>query len=82
MNDMATSSSMRAAIWTATDQVDVIELPMPDVPQGWALVKVAYNGICGTDLAILHDLGPGRAGRCHRAWRGDPGRRRAPGQLR
>ena len=58
MNDMATSSSMRAAIWTATDQVDVIELPMPDVPQGWALVKVAYNGICGTDLAILHGKHP------------------------
>ena len=45
---------MKAAIWAATDQMDVTDLPMPVVPEGWALVKVAYNGICGTDLAILH----------------------------
>jgi len=44
---------MRAAVWTAVDQVEVTDVPMPDVPPGWALVKVAYNGICGTDLAIL-----------------------------
>ncbi len=54
-------SSMKAAVWTATDQVEVAELAMPEVPQGWALVKVAYNGICGTDLAILHGRHP-RAG--------------------
>src|SRR5450631_3795345 len=46
-------TTMKAAIWTATDQVEVTDLPMPEVPEGWALVKVAYNGICGTDLAIL-----------------------------
>ena len=51
-------SSMKAAVWTATDQVQVSELPMPEVPEGWALVKVAYNGICGTDLAILHGRHP------------------------
>ena len=51
-------SSMKAAVWTATDQVQVSELPMPEVPAGWALVKVAYNGICGTDLAILHGRHP------------------------
>jgi len=51
-------SSMKAAVWTATDQVQVSKLPMPEVPAGWALVKVAYNGICGTDLAILHGRHP------------------------
>ena len=51
-------TSMKAAIWTATDRVDVTDLPMPVVPEGWALVKVAYNGICGTDLAILHGKHP------------------------
>ena len=51
-------TSMKAAVWTATDQVEVTDLPMPAVPEGWALVKVAYNGICGTDLAILHGKHP------------------------
>jgi 2-desacetyl-2-hydroxyethyl bacteriochlorophyllide A dehydrogenase len=52
------SGSMVAAVWTATDQVEVIDLPMPEVPDGWALVKIAFNGICGTDLAILHGKHP------------------------
>jgi (R,R)-butanediol dehydrogenase / meso-butanediol dehydrogenase / diacetyl reductase len=49
---------MTAAVWLATDQVQVTDVMIPDVPQGWALVKVAYNGICGTDLAILHGKHP------------------------
>jgi len=50
--------TMKAAVWTSTDQIQVTDLPMPEVPAGWALVKVAYNGICGTDLAILHGKHP------------------------
>ena len=46
------------AIWAATDRVQVTEVPIHQVPEGWALVKVAYNGICGTDLAILHGKHP------------------------
>ena len=52
------SSTMTAAVWQATDKVQVTEVPTPEVPQGWALVKIAYNGICGTDLAILHGRHP------------------------
>jgi (R,R)-butanediol dehydrogenase/meso-butanediol dehydrogenase/diacetyl reductase len=52
------SSSMTAAVWMSTDEVRVTDVPVPEVPQGWALVKVAYNGICGTDLAILHGKHP------------------------
>jgi (R,R)-butanediol dehydrogenase/meso-butanediol dehydrogenase/diacetyl reductase len=52
------STTMVAAVWTAPDQVEVTEVPMPAVPVGWALVKVAYNGICGTDLSILHGKHP------------------------
>jgi (R,R)-butanediol dehydrogenase/meso-butanediol dehydrogenase/diacetyl reductase len=52
------TSSMMAAVWTATDTLQVTEVPSPEVPQGWALIKVAYNGICGTDLAILHGRHP------------------------
>ncbi|HEY8721065.1 zinc-dependent alcohol dehydrogenase [Pengzhenrongella sp.] len=51
-------TAMRAAVWKATDQVEVTEVPRPDVPPGWALVKIAYNGICGTDLSILHGRHP------------------------
>jgi len=51
-------NSMKAAVWTAADQVKVTDVPLPEVPKGWALVKVAYNGICGTDLAILHGKHP------------------------
>ncbi|HEY3545007.1 MAG TPA: alcohol dehydrogenase catalytic domain-containing protein, partial [Propionicimonas sp.] len=49
---------MRAAVWTAPDEVGTRDVPMPEVPPGWALVKVAYNGICGTDLSILHGKHP------------------------
>jgi 2-desacetyl-2-hydroxyethyl bacteriochlorophyllide A dehydrogenase len=51
-------TSMKAALWKATNQMEHADLPMPEVPPGWALVKVAYNGICGTDLAILHGRHP------------------------
>jgi (R,R)-butanediol dehydrogenase / meso-butanediol dehydrogenase / diacetyl reductase len=50
--------TMVAALWTAADEVQVSNVPVPEVPAGWALVKVAYNGICGTDLAILHGRHP------------------------
>jgi threonine dehydrogenase-like Zn-dependent dehydrogenase len=56
-------TSMKAAVWTGTDQVEATDLPMPQVPDGWALVKVAYNGICGTDLASATASTPGRARR-------------------
>jgi (R,R)-butanediol dehydrogenase/meso-butanediol dehydrogenase/diacetyl reductase len=52
------SDTMTAAVWTATDTVQTTEVPRPEVPPGWALIKVAYNGICGTDLAILHGRHP------------------------
>ncbi|MFD2797645.1 zinc-binding dehydrogenase [Promicromonospora vindobonensis] len=51
-------TTMTAAVWTAADTMSVRELPVPEVPQGWALVRVLYNGICGTDLAIVHGAHP------------------------
>jgi len=51
-------SSMRAAVWTGTDRVEVGRIGMPTVPENWALLRVAYNGICGTDLSILHGEHP------------------------
>ena len=49
---------MKAVRWVATNEVDVVRVPVPEVPAGWALVRIAYNGICGTDLSILHGLHP------------------------
>lgn len=55
---MSAAATMSAVVWTGPDAVDVREVPLPEVPDGWALVRVAYNGICGTDLAIVHGAHP------------------------
>jgi (R,R)-butanediol dehydrogenase/meso-butanediol dehydrogenase/diacetyl reductase len=54
----ATLTTMTAAVWQGIDQMTVREVPLPEVPPGWALVEVLYNGICGTDLAIVHGAHP------------------------
>lgn len=51
-------TTMRAAVWTAKDDVQVTEVTLPAIPDDWALIKIAYNGICGTDLSILHGKHP------------------------
>ena len=55
---MTETAGMSAAVWTATDTVETRRVPLPEVPEGWALVRMAYNGICGTDLSILHGKHP------------------------
>ncbi|WP_166850933.1 zinc-binding dehydrogenase [Isoptericola sp. BMS4] len=49
---------MQAAVWAGVDDVRVHDVPVPEVPEGWALVRVEYTGICGTDLAIVHGRHP------------------------
>ena len=49
---------MRAAVWRDPNQIELTQVDMPTPPQGWAVVKIAYNGICGTDLAIYHGQHP------------------------
>ena len=56
-------NSMKAAVWTATDRVEVTDVPMPKVPEGWALVKIAYNGICGRTWRSCTANTPGRSRR-------------------
>ncbi|MHA7261638.1 zinc-dependent alcohol dehydrogenase [Arthrobacter sp. TMN-37] len=56
---MTTSSStMKAAVLTAPDTVAVQQVPLPEVPDGWALIKVEYTGLCGTDFSIHHGTHP------------------------
>ena len=43
---------MKAIQYLGADKIEVTELPMPKVPDGFALVKVSHAGICGTDLNI------------------------------
>ncbi len=43
---------MKAIIYEGPNSISVKEVSMPNVPEGWALVKVNCCGICGTDLNI------------------------------
>jgi (R,R)-butanediol dehydrogenase / meso-butanediol dehydrogenase / diacetyl reductase len=44
--------TMTAFVWRGGEEVAVEEVPRPNAGEGWALVDVAYGGICGTDLHI------------------------------
>jgi (R,R)-butanediol dehydrogenase/meso-butanediol dehydrogenase/diacetyl reductase len=46
------TETMRASLWMGTERVEFTEIPRPKVGPGQALIKVAYGGICGTDLMI------------------------------
>jgi (R,R)-butanediol dehydrogenase/meso-butanediol dehydrogenase/diacetyl reductase len=42
---------MKAAVWYAQKDVRVVEVPEPPAPpKGWVKIKVAWCGICGSDL--------------------------------
>lgn len=51
-------NGMTAAVWTGARDLQVGTVEAPEVPAGWAVVEVAYNGICGTDLSILRGAHP------------------------
>lgn len=46
------ADGMAAFVWQGGESVAVEEVPRPSAPEGWALVDVAFAGICGTDLHI------------------------------
>lgn len=50
--------TMKAIQFLAPNTIGVNEVPMPKVPEGWALVKVSHTGICGTDLNIYAGTHP------------------------
>jgi (R,R)-butanediol dehydrogenase/meso-butanediol dehydrogenase/diacetyl reductase len=47
-----TTSSMQAAVWRGSEDVQLEQRPWPVCPPGWVLVKPALVGLCGTDLTI------------------------------
>ncbi|MDG3010367.1 2,3-butanediol dehydrogenase [Rhodococcus sp. D2-41] len=48
---------MRAAVLHGIDDLRVEEVPEPRVQPGHVLIDVAYNGICGSDLGMVHAFG-------------------------
>ncbi len=51
---------MRALVKTARGDgnLELLERPLPIAGPGWVVIRVAFAGICGTDLHILHDHFP------------------------
>ncbi|BCN46241.1 alcohol dehydrogenase catalytic domain-containing protein [Prescottella equi] len=48
---------MRAAVLHGIDDLRVEDVPEPELPDGYVLVDVAFNGICGSDLGMIHSFG-------------------------
>lgn len=44
----------RAATYTGDGRIEIMENPISEPPAGTVRIRVAYCGICGTDLHILH----------------------------
>ncbi len=44
---------MKAAIVRKHGEINVEEAPVPEIQEGEALIKVKYNGICGSDLHVM-----------------------------
>ncbi len=49
---------MKAIVYEGANTIAVRDVPMPQVPEGWALVKISHAGICGTDLNIYAGTHP------------------------
>jgi len=49
---------MRAVVWQGGTVVAAADVPAPAPEPGWALVKPAYVGLCGTDLHICRGEHP------------------------
>lgn len=45
---------MKAAVFRGIGQVQVTEVPKPELDAGEVLIRVAYCGICGSDLEAYH----------------------------
>ena len=45
---------MKAIILDGKEHAYTVERPVPEIDEGWALVKVMAAGICGTDIELLY----------------------------
>jgi 2-desacetyl-2-hydroxyethyl bacteriochlorophyllide A dehydrogenase len=44
---------MKAIVFTGSNSVEIRDLPIPIVKEGWALIKISHAGICGSDITIF-----------------------------
>ena len=49
---------MKAILYEGAEKLQVKDVPIPEVPKGWGLIRVSYAGICGTDLNIYTGTHP------------------------
>ena len=49
---------MKAIQFVAPGEIEVKDVAMPEVKEGWGLIKVSHSGICGTDLNIYAGTHP------------------------
>ena len=45
---------MKAAVLTAKDTIEIRDVPKPSLREGQVLVKIAYAGVCGSDIHAYH----------------------------
>ncbi len=49
---------MKAAIYTKPGKIELNEIPVPELENGEVLIRVAFGGICGSDLGIFEGKHP------------------------
>ena len=48
---------MRQAVLKAEGvPLDIVEVPLPEVPETGVLVKTLFAGVCASDLGLMRDL--------------------------
>ena len=47
---------MKAAVFSAPGQLDIVERDIPEVEPGWVRLAVTNVGICGSDLHFYRDM--------------------------
>lgn len=46
--------TMKAAVMQGIDQIEVADVPKPELEPGEVLIRVGYCGLCGSDVEALH----------------------------
>ena len=50
------SVAMKALVWVARNEMKIEDVPKPEIPAGWVLVRVSMSGICGSEVAAYQGL--------------------------
>ncbi|MBX8635105.1 MAG: alcohol dehydrogenase catalytic domain-containing protein [Thermoplasmata archaeon] len=47
---------MKALVWVAKNEMKIEDVPKPEPPAGWVLVRVFMSGVCGSEVAAYLGL--------------------------